>query len=267
MNRQGLLLCAKYAVSPNFFGYCGPSKSSGLIDHLKESLADKEVCNILSDFETLYPYLQLIARQNKINDPFDQRVVEAYWIGNSLLKPVDAFEFRAFSKEKLILDKKLPKKNFQELLTNISKKPFLPHHAFHVFNVFKRSVANLGSYVLLAMDECRIGHGIVKRQKSHPRRAVARAALARRRQGFGGQAVKSFLVETRPLIKKNNGLDFGLSMLREIKVDYKGKSFVKDLKVGDLVSFHWGFVCDVLTEKQIKNLRHYTQKAIDFYNQ
>ncbi len=35
------------------------------------------------------PYLQLIARSNDIADPFDARVVEAYWIGNELLDGVE----------------------------------------------------------------------------------------------------------------------------------------------------------------------------------
>src|SRR5690606_26836571 len=33
-------------------------------------------------------YLELIARANSISDPFDPRVVEAFWIGNSLLDQV-----------------------------------------------------------------------------------------------------------------------------------------------------------------------------------
>ncbi len=66
MDKQGLLLCAKYAVSPNFFGYCGPEENLSLVDHLKEGVADNELSHILSHFETLFPYLQLIARKIKL---------------------------------------------------------------------------------------------------------------------------------------------------------------------------------------------------------
>jgi len=184
MDRQGLLLCAKYAVSPNLLGYCGPPKVSVLIDHLKEDFADKELSHILGDFETLFPYLQLIARKNKIKDPFNRRVVEAYWIGNSLLKPVDSEEYAAFSKEKLYLDKKLPKLNWQKLLTNMGRKPFLPHHAFHVFNIFKRTGKDIREQTLKTMDECRIGWGKIKikNQKSK---------------------IKNLIVEAKSLIKTN----------------------------------------------------------------
>jgi hydrogenase maturation factor len=255
MDRQGLLLCAKYAVSPNFFGYCGPRKSASLIDHLKENVADPEMAQVLSDFETMYPYLQLIARQNKINDPFDQRVVEAYWIGNSLLKPVDNLEYRAFSKEKLILDKKLSKIDFQKLLTNISKKSFLPHHAFHVFNVFKRMGNELGLHALETMDQCRIGWSrIVKYQISNIKYQKHK------------QDIKNLLIEAEQLKITNKKLKLGRPKIREIKIDYKGKQFIREIKAGDWVSFHWGYLCDVLKEEQVKNLKYYTKKAIEFYN-
>ena len=52
---------------------------------------------------------------------------------------------------------------------------------------------------------------------------------------------------------------------RLMEMAYKEKQFIKP-RVGDWVSFHWGHVCDVLTEHQVKNLDFYTQKAIEFYN-
>lgn len=249
MDSQGVLLCAKYAVSPNFFGYCGPRKSASVIDHLKEKIVDEELVEILSDFETLYPYLQLIARQNKISSPFDQRVVEAYWLGNSLLKPLTGVEYFAFSKERLNLDRKLSKPSFQKLLIKMSKQPFLPHHAFHVFNVFKRSGKDFGFQVLETMDNCRIGWGRVREVQGSRFR------------------VQGCFVETKPLIKTDAHLALSQQpILREVKVDYMGKSFVKDLKPGDWVSFHWGYLCEVLTKGQVRLLEFYTKKAIEFFN-
>ena len=61
-------------------------------------------------------------------------------------------------------------------------------------------------------------------------------------------------------------LHLGRKTLKSLRVDYRGKIFLKELNVGDWVSFHWGFVCDLLTAEQVKNLEFYTQKAIDFYN-
>ena len=91
MNKQGLLYCARYSVAPNFYGYCGPDKNASLIDYLKEDKADKEMAHIFSDFDTLIAYLKLISFENKIEDPFDKKVVEAYWIGNQLLHNINDF--------------------------------------------------------------------------------------------------------------------------------------------------------------------------------
>ena len=255
MNKQGLLLCAKYSVAPNFFGYCGPDENSSLVDHLKEKVGDKEVQSILSEFETLYINLTLIAKENKIVDIFDKRVVEAYWVGNVLLKNVSSRDYAQLLDEKFNLEKKLGSKNLSKLSHKIQTHTIYPHHSFHVFNIFKRTGHDPSFHTLDTMDECRISFGQIKGQNSPLR------------QGYEGQAkLQNEIVEVKPLIVTNNKLQFGRPIERSIKTEYKGKTFLKNLKVGDWVSFHWGHVCDILTQSQAKNLEFYTQKAIDFYN-
>lgn len=251
MDKQGLLMCGRYAASPNYFGYCGPRKSSNIIDHLKENIADSELSHIISEFETLYPYLQLIARENAINDPFDKRVVEAYWIGNSLLKNIKNNNYLAFLKEKLLIEKKLNKNSFKKIKIKILNNHFLgrqtsllPHHTFHVFNIFKNISKDLNQRTLKTMEECRINWGVIQKSKIK----------------------RSFIVKTKHLIIKNNYLYLGEPMLREIKIDYKGKAFVRELREGERVGYHWGMICDLLTERQVKNLDFYTQKAINYHN-
>ena len=53
-------------------------------------------------------------------------------------------------------------------------------------------------------------------------------------------------------------------MARTAKKYYKETE--EYFKVGDWVSYHWGFVCDKLSPSQVKNLEFYTNKAIEFYN-
>lgn len=255
MDDQGLLLCAKYAVSPNFFGYCGPDENLSLIDYLKEGVADKELSHILSHFETLFPYLQLIARKNKILDPFDRRIVEAYWIGNEFLKPVRSLEYQAFAKEKLLLEKKLKKEDLTNLQLRISNCQFYPHHAFHVFNIFKRTGKDSSFHTLKTMEKCRIGWG----------RIIQNSKLKIKNSNLKFK-INTIFVEAKQLTIENKRLSLTKSAVRELKVDYKGKSFINDLKIGDWVSFHWGFVCDKLTEAQVRNLEFYTKRAISFYN-
>ena len=88
MNMQGVLACAQYAFPPNNLQYCGPLTAATMHNYLSVDLAEPELRDILEQFETLYPYLACIAEANNIPDPFDMRVIEAYWIGNDLLKKV-----------------------------------------------------------------------------------------------------------------------------------------------------------------------------------
>jgi hydrogenase maturation factor len=251
MDKQGLLLCARYSVAPNYYGYCGPDENLSLVDHLKEQVADKEVSSILSEFETLYQYLIFIATENKIQDPFDRTVVEAYWIGNSLLHKASNFDYISLLREKLSIEHTIGMKKFHAIKRKIISNHFYPHHSFHVFNIFKRTGHDPSIHTLDTMDSCRIAFGKIKNFD------FAKAMTNKQ---------KSIVVEYRPLIFIKKKLQFGLPAEKKIKIDYKGKSFLKNLKIGDWVSFHWGFVCDVLTEIKLKNLLYYTQKSIDYFN-
>lgn len=135
MNKLGLLLCAKYSVAPNYFGYCGPDENKSLVDHLKENVGDKEVQSILSEFETLYLNLTLIAKENKIADVFDKRVVEAYWVGNELLQSVSSRHYAYLLNEKFNLEKKLGSKISVNFPTRYKQVRFIPiiHSTFSIF--------------------------------------------------------------------------------------------------------------------------------------
>ncbi len=246
MNQQGLLICARYSIAPNFFGYCGPDRNKNLIQQVTEKISDKETSNILSQFETLYPYLQLIARENKILDPFDPQVVEAYWIGNALLEKASLSKFISFLDEKLQVEKKVGKKATENIKKKLSLKRLYPHHSFHVLNIFKHTNVDLGLSAIKTIDQCRISFGKIRGQNKKN---------------------KTWLVEFQPIKMIMGNLTLGKPEIHEIRDDYKGKLIIKNLRVGQWVSFHWGFICDVLTLKQVKNLAYYTQKSIDFYNQ
>jgi hypothetical protein len=89
----GLLLFGRYAYAPNRLGYCGPADHQSLFGYLTEGRVDTGLAQLARRFDGAYPYLLLIARANRLDDPFDPRVVEAYWIGNALLERVGAAPF------------------------------------------------------------------------------------------------------------------------------------------------------------------------------
>ena len=80
----------RYAFMPNRLRYCGGDDNRTLFQYGIEHVIDGGLPSVLRRFTGAFPYLQLIARSNGISDPFDQRVVEAYWIGNDLLNHVEA---------------------------------------------------------------------------------------------------------------------------------------------------------------------------------
>ncbi|OGK08514.1 hypothetical protein A2767_05450 [Candidatus Roizmanbacteria bacterium RIFCSPHIGHO2_01_FULL_35_10] len=258
MDPKGLLLCVKYSSAPNFFGYCGPEENASLIDHLKEKVADKEVKIILSQFETLYSYLKLISTENKIPDPFNEKVVEAYWIGNSLLDNISNKNYSYLLQEELNLEKKMGDIKFQKVKSKILSSKFYPHHAFHVFNIFKRTGIMVVNHTLETMDSCRIGFGQIIN--------LGEYQISNIKNQKNRSKIKNILVKAKQLTINNYQLIMSRPDIKELKIDYKGKSFLPVLKVGDWVSFHWGFVCDVLTLIQVKNLDFYTKKAIEFFN-
>ncbi len=142
-DRRGVELCARFAFPPNRLHYCGPEKQTDLAGYITHSVADQGLVEILQKFETLYPYLKLIASANNIKDPFDTRVVKAYWIGNNFL---DAVTPRAFH---LHLKDNKKTKNMADMFAM-----GFPYHTFHVVNMYAM-YSDLGDTV----DQCRIRAG------------------------------------------------------------------------------------------------------------
>ncbi|MCM2325975.1 MAG: DUF6390 family protein, partial [Candidatus Woesearchaeota archaeon] len=84
---DGITLAAKYSFITNRLKYCGPDDAyKSFLDFIKDKdeKAAEKIRDHITRFEGLYPYLEAIAKKSK-RDIFDKEVVEAYWIGNSLL--------------------------------------------------------------------------------------------------------------------------------------------------------------------------------------
>ena len=93
---NGPLLFARYAFPPNELGYCGPDDWASLVEYANSPdrpAVDGDIRRLGRAFDGAMPYLELIAETTGIGDPFDRRVVHAYWVGNPLLDQVPLLDF------------------------------------------------------------------------------------------------------------------------------------------------------------------------------
>ncbi len=72
-----------------------PTRPRTLLEYGAAGASDGGLAELARTFEGAWPYLSLIAAANRIDDPLDPRVVEAYWVGNALLDRVRARRSRA----------------------------------------------------------------------------------------------------------------------------------------------------------------------------
>ena len=126
----------KYSYEPHLLGLCGPIEdcSKILLDYINGKSKDRnKVKDLLKQFDAVYIHCQKIAEKNKIADPLSAKVLEAYWMGNDLLKKF--------------------------------KTKRVPHHSYHVFHV--GSITGRIEIKGKLLDICRVSWGeVVKFNKN-----------------------------------------------------------------------------------------------------
>ncbi len=193
-------------------------------------------------FEGAWPYLQLLAACNGLDDPLDRRVVEAYWVGNALLSRVppstlahslsDRFESRAGGR-------------FESLVAAVPAGG-IPQHSFHVFAVYPwlgLLRAGMEGPPMEVLDRCRIRWGRVE--------VVTGDLVA---------------VTSRPLAFDGVRLELGPVRVEQARRSLDGVGFVGDLHPGDIVSLHWDWVCDRLSPGALGWLQYCTRRNLDAVN-
>lgn len=239
----GLLRCSRYAFGPNRLHYCGPDANAEILAHLQHGAADPGLESLLKAFRTMYPYLRLIADANHIRDAFDEQVVEAYWLGNELLDNVEKQQLWQHLIEKQEIKKRIGARLFQHVEEKISQGA-VPHHSFHVLDIWRRTDHLGRAHTLESMDSCRISWGTVK--------TVAGPKVT---------------VEAQPLLSVGGKLKLGEPTEKTFTRPLEAESDIEQLKTGDLVSMHWGVLCEVITPTQADTLKRYTLKHLALANQ
>jgi len=226
---DGVELCCRFSLVPNKLGYCGPeSAKEVLLNYINSKKNVQTAKEQLKRFEGLYPYLELIAEKNN-REPFDYKVIEAYWLGNSFLENVTEKDLK-----KLILKKfsSYLTKSIAEKLSATVPDGVNVHHSFHVLHILK--IASLKGRVPINFNtqrSCIISWG----------RIISDNTIDIRQLDF---KEKYFISEVR----------------REI--NYRPDSFKKN----DYLTIHWNNAVIKLSKKQVKNLKKYTNENINAIN-
>ncbi|HET8680965.1 MAG TPA: DUF6390 family protein [Micromonosporaceae bacterium] len=239
---SGALLFARYAYPPNALGYCGPDDPAALLGYASAGTSDSELAALARRFAGAWPYLALIAAANGRVDPLDRAVVEAYWLGNRLLERVPAGLFAAHLRDRFA-DR--AGRGWADL-AQLAVLGARPHHNFHVFGVYPWVGLLRAGPVdepMRVLDSCRIRWGTVL-------------------------GIHSGLAEVRcqPLRWDGRRLLLGAPVTQLATLATAGGSLAPVVAVGDTVSLHWDWVCDVLDDRGLRGLRAYTASQLRLVN-
>ena len=242
---SGLKLAALYGFYPHRLGFCGPQGDSAkktLSNYLSgKKISTQKIRKILEAFEGAFSYYKLIAKSNGVRDPFDEKVVKAYWVGNHLLEKVP----NSLLREMII--KEFSKKGLLSKEAAEEKAKGIPlnsraHHSFHVL-----VIGSVTGRVLLGgklLDLCRVSWGRVMEHKNQ--------------KGKNG-----VVIEHQPLQKKGKRYFLAEPIGKFV---FCNKNFIPKIKVGDIVATHWNQVIQILSKKDVINLKKYTQITIESLN-
>ncbi|HLC50224.1 MAG TPA: DUF6390 family protein [Candidatus Nanoarchaeia archaeon] len=234
---DGIELAARFSYITNSLRYCGPEEASKqFLDYIGKNASAESVRESIKKFEGLYPYLSMIAQKAKM-DFLDYDVVEAYWLGNSLLEKFEDDDMKEIVEK--LMSRGLPKSIGTELIKNMPHG-FVPHHNFNVFYVGVGRTTGAVETNLQNMDNCRVSWGKVVDILGN-----------------------NLIIQSRPLKKENGILTVGDE---ETKTAVYIKDMLPSLKKNDYVALHWGFACLVLDDKQLENLIKYTGKILKVVN-
>ncbi len=219
-----------YSLRPHELGFCGPGDEGGCQTKLKnylegEQYQGKEIAGLLDKFVGAANYYSLIARLNGIEDKYDEKVIEAYWLGNELLDKIKVDDIKKMVMNKFVGPKLLTKEEAQEKINGFPKEG-AAHHTFHIF--FVGAVTGRGKAGAKLKDKCKVSWGEVKEIFS---------------------AENKIKVKTKKLFPEERDV--------VVKIDWD-KAFAPELRAGDTVSFHWGRVSEKITREQLDNLIKYT---------
>ncbi|WP_225753864.1 DUF6390 family protein [Actinotalea sp. Marseille-Q4924] len=245
----GPLLFARYAYPPNELGYCGPDASRELLERADAATTggtadDGGLRRQARGFEGAWPYLELIAHANGLADPLDRRVVEAYWVGNDLLRAVGVAALGDSLEERFRPRGRAVWQGVAGAVDGPGRA--VPHHSFHVLAVYPWAGllrSGVRDEALRVLDRCRIRWGqVLETSACHA------------------------LIRTRPLRWDGRRLGEGPEVVERVLTRLDGYGLAPTLTPGDWCSAHWEWACDRLDRRGLVALRSWTRQQLAVVN-
>ncbi len=213
-----------------------------MLEYGAAGASDGGLSELARTFEGAWPYLTLIADSNRIADPLDPRVVEAYWVGNDLLDQVTAGTLSRHVEDRF---RGRIGQSWRRVVDAVAAGA-VPHHTFHVLAVYpwlgllRTGVVDEPLHVL---DQCRTTPALV--------------------QSVDGDSAR---VRLRPLVWDGRALELGPRTSRDVRWRDDGLALVAAPEPGEWVSLHWDFVCDRLTRSSAARLAFETRRTLAAVN-
>ncbi|ODQ90272.1 DUF6390 family protein [Mycolicibacterium holsaticum] len=225
---MGQTLFGRYAYPPNELGYCGPTDGGGA----------SGVGSHAAEFDGAWPYLAAIADAVG-GAALDEDVVNSYWVGGPALRKVDPAALltrlrTAFSGQVTGMLDALP-----------ATADVLAHHSFHVLVVYPwvRFLDRDAATAVRVMQACRIRCGTVETID-------------------GERAV----ISSRPLRFEDGRLVLGDRQTETVYWKKGDVSLAPAPTPGTVVSAHWDWVCDTLTDTESAALEAATATTLELVN-
>lgn len=231
MDLRALQLVSRFSLPPNSLGYCGENSA---VENFKKCVVDG-ICDPVKEeiekFIVLHPYLKTLSEISG-KSKFSYEVVEAYWLGNSLLDEVTAAHYDILLRN--FEEQGVPSTLIHELRGNPPKK-FIPIHLFQVLRPGVGRASGSVPFNIESVDNCMIRWGEVQD----------------RRDG-------RYLVDLNSLSLKKD--KYILTKISSEALEVPG--FTPALGLGSVVAVHWGQIVKILTEKEERNIELWTQKVL-----
>jgi hypothetical protein len=253
MDKKALQLCSRFALTPNQLGYCGKDSAPAKLQKCVVTSDCSRVEEELKKFIVLNPYLQTIAKATDLS-PFSYEVIEAYWLGSDLLDQIKLKHYDLLLEN--FISQGVPDFLVEEL-KNKQPKKFIPIHLFNILHVGVGRASGSVPFNIDSINNCMLRWGTVSKVNKNESTAQVEVTSLK--------AVSSFNPLTEGSSRKQSASTSGISyeFAQRIKTFNFNPAFTPNLKVGDNVAVHWGFIPKILSKDEQKKLSFYTKLLIE----